>query len=231
MNCMCSMRVTLRIVNKVSAGTYPDGLAYDPKSNRIFVSDEHGATVTVIDAQKERVLETIKMGGEVGNTQYDPVSGHIYSAVHNTDELIEIDPVNMRISARYKLPGCKEPHGFFIEPETHYAFITGQGNASYVVFDLTTKKVINSGTVGADPDVLAFDRGLHLLFVSAESGVVSVFKLEKGSITKICEGTLAPHAHTVAVDAVTHNVYFPLQDIDGVPVLRVMRLADHLTRK
>ena len=122
---------SLQIVNKIPVGIYPDGLAYDPKTNRIFVSDEHGATVTVIDAQKEKVLETIKMGGEVGNTQYDSVSGHIYSAVHNTDELVAIDPVDMKISARYKLPGCKEPHGFFIDPETHYAFITGQCRSFY----------------------------------------------------------------------------------------------------
>jgi len=31
-----------------------------------------------------------------------------------------------------------------------------------------------------------------------------------------------PHAHTVSVDTDTHLVYFPLQDIDGHPILRIM---------
>jgi hypothetical protein len=31
-----------------------------------------------------------------------------------------------------------------------------------------------------------------------------------------------PHAHSVAVDARTHLVYFPLQDVGGRPILRVM---------
>ncbi|HMG27461.1 MAG TPA: YncE family protein, partial [Acidimicrobiia bacterium] len=31
------------------------------------------------------------------------------------------------------------------------------------------------------------------------------------------------HAHSVAVDPATHRVYFPLQDVGGHPMLRVMR--------
>jgi hypothetical protein len=31
-----------------------------------------------------------------------------------------------------------------------------------------------------------------------------------------------PHAHSVAVDPRTHLLYFPLQDIGGRPVLRIM---------
>lgn len=35
-------------------------------------------------------------------------------------------------------------------------------------------------------------------------------------------GQLADHAHTVAVDQATHRIYFPLQDVNGHAVLRVM---------
>ena len=31
-----------------------------------------------------------------------------------------------------------------------------------------------------------------------------------------------PHAHSVAVDPRTHFVYFPLENIEGQPLLRVM---------
>ena len=31
-----------------------------------------------------------------------------------------------------------------------------------------------------------------------------------------------PHAHTVSVDPDTHLVYFPLQNLNGKPVLRIM---------
>ncbi len=213
---------SLTIIDKVPAGNYPDGLAYDPNTKRIFVSDEHGGTVSVINTINDSILSTINIGGEVGNTHFDSVSNLIYSVNQSTDELIEIDPVSLKIASRYKLPGCEGAHGFFIEPETHYAFITGEGNGSYVVFDLKTKKIIASGKIGAGPDVLAFDKDYHLMYVASESGFVSIFKVGKGAIKKICEGFLAPNAHTVAVDQMTHKVYFPLQDINGKAVLRVM---------
>jgi hypothetical protein len=36
-------------------------------------------------------------------------------------------------------------------------------------------------------------------------------------------GFSMPHAHTVSVDPETHLVYFPLHDVDGHPVPRIMR--------
>jgi DNA-binding beta-propeller fold protein YncE len=177
----------------------------------------------VINTLNDSVLATIPMGGEVGNTHYDPVSKLIYSAEQTTNELVEIDPVLMKIRARYKLLGCKGAHGFLIEPGSRYAFVTGEDNASYVVFDLSARKIIDHGTVGGEPDVLAFDEGYHRLYVSSESGVVSVFKVTKEGVKKLCQGVLAPHAHTVFVDQLTHKVYFPLQEINGKPVLRVMK--------
>ena len=84
-------------------------------------------------------------------------------------------------------------------------------------------QVLQTQTVGADPDVLDFDTGLQRLYVASESGTVSVFAETARRLTKLGEAKLAEHAHTVAVDPTTHLVYFPLENIDGKPILRVMR--------
>lgn len=77
--------------------------------------------------------------------------------------------------------------------------------------------------VGKDPDVLASIPVSSDFNVSAESGNVTVF-CESGK-TLISEGTLSmPHAHTVCVDPDSHLVYFPLEDLNGHPVLRIMEL-------
>jgi hypothetical protein len=72
-------------------------------------------------------------------------------------------------------------------------------------------RVTGNASVGATPDVLAFDTSLHRLYVSAESGVVAVFAEHAHSLTKLGQAFLATEAHTVAVDSRTHFVYFPLQ--------------------
>ena len=42
---------SLNIVARVPAGDYPDGIAYASKENKIYVSDLHGKSDTVIDAK------------------------------------------------------------------------------------------------------------------------------------------------------------------------------------
>jgi hypothetical protein len=89
---------------------------------------------------------------------------------------------------------------------------------------MRTWRIVREWAIGSEPDVLALDPITHRLYVSAESGVVSVFS-DRGSVSRIGQAYLAPAAHTVAVDPITHLVYFPLQNINGRPVLRVMRMA------
>ncbi len=60
------------------------------------------------------------------------------------------------------------------------------------------------------------------LYVAGETGIVSMFQVKEAVVTKIGSGRVGPLAHVVAVDSATHRSYFPLKDIDGHPVLRIM---------
>ena len=217
---------TLQIIARAPAGDYPDGVAYASKVNRIYVSDLHGKTDTVIDAKTHQVLTTIALGGGAGNSQYDPVSNRIFVTVDGREELAEIDPTTDQVVARYPLTGCKGSHGLLIDSENRLAFAACEENSKLVVFDLQTKKAKATLSVGADPDVLAFDSGLHRLYVSAESGNITVFEERDKSLVKIGDGFFAANAHSVAVDSRTHRVYFPLQNVSGKPVLRIALPTD-----
>lgn len=212
---------TLKTLSKVGPIKYPDGIAYAPGPKRVFVSDEHGDADVVIDATTNTLLATIPLGGGAGNTVYDPNSGHIFVAVHEKNELAEIDPTTAKILAHHPLPGIAGPHGIALDVEAKLAFVAGEENNKLAVVDLSHMQVLTTYPVGRDPDVLAFDPGLKLLYISAESGNVAVFR-EQGK-TLVSQGTFfMPHAHTVCVDPDTHLVYFPLQDLNGHPVLRIM---------
>jgi DNA-binding beta-propeller fold protein YncE len=213
---------TLKIVGTAGPVTYPDGLAYAPKQNKVFVSDEHGAVDAVIDAASNKLIANIPLGGGAGNTVYDSVSGHILVAVHGVNLLAVIDPATNQIVSRIPLPGIKNPHGIALDTGDRIAFIAGEENHSVAMVDLQTMKVLSTYQVGEDPDVLAYDPGLKRLYVSAESRTVTIFQSHGNSLSLL--GSLEmPHAHTVSVDPKTHLVYFPLENIDGHPVLRIMQ--------
>jgi len=209
-------------VARVGPIDYPDGLAYAPGVERVFVSDEHGGVDAVIDAKANTLIARIPLGGGAGNTVYDSGSQLILVAVHGKNELVRIDPVAMRIVDRVSLPGGSNPHGIAIDVANRVAFVACEGNGKLFVVDLATMKVLASYTVGDDPDVLAFDPGLGLLYVAAESGDVTIFRENQKTLI-FAGGFSQPHAHTVCVDPNTHLVYFPLENVDGHPVMRIMK--------
>ena len=49
-----------------------------------------------------------------------------------------------------------------------------------------------------------------------------MFRVASGRISRVGEGLLGPNAHVVAVDPQTHKTYFPLMNLDGKTVLRIM---------
>jgi DNA-binding beta-propeller fold protein YncE len=213
---------TGRVLNRATAGAYPDGLVYDPAERHVFVSDESGGIEAVFNTSGER-LATVRLGGEAGNVQYDPNSHKILADVQSRDQVAVIDPRSNRIVRRVSLPGCDHPHGLNVDAPRRLAFVACDGNARLLTLDLNTMKITGQMDVGESPDVLAFDKPLKRLYVSAESGVVAVAAEHGRKLTKLGQGLLASNAHTVAVDSKTHLVYFPLErGSAGRPELRIM---------
>jgi DNA-binding beta-propeller fold protein YncE len=211
---------TLETLAMVPGADFPDGIAYAPDQAQLFVSDERGGVDLVIDGITNARIALIPLGGEAGNTHYDSVSHCMLVTVQTKNELVAIDPGTRRIVARYSM-SCDHPHGFLIDELDRLAFVTCEGDAKLLVLDLRAMRTTASIKIPDDPDVLAFDPGLHRLYVACESGSLAVFAERDAKLTSLGDYR-APHAHTVAVDPTTHRVYLPLQDIDGKPVLRIL---------
>src|SRR6266487_31902 len=213
---------TLHVLTTIPGGVYPAGLAYDCALHPLFVSDETGQTETVIDTRTNQRIATTPLGGEAGNTQYDPVTGHIFVDVQTQNQLVAIDPATNQILARYALPGCQHDHSLLIEGNERLAFVTCDSNNVLLVVDLAhSMQVLSVQPVGETPDVLAEDTDRRLLYVACESGVVSVFQEQGHKVPKVGDQFVAPEAHSIAVDQQTHQVYLPLEDVGGKPVLRI----------
>jgi DNA-binding beta-propeller fold protein YncE len=216
---------SLAIRARVPAGEYPNGLAFDPKTNRVFVSNNSGIGVAVVDVNESKPLPGIDVGGGAGNTQYDPASAHVFVTVHNAAALVEIDPVAMKVVTRHSLKGVKTCHGLLVanEPRLAFAACWGDRGPSLVTFDLAEMRQVSTHSVPPQVDVLAFDATGRRLYVSSSTGKVAVFDVATDhQLVEIGEGFVGPNAHTVSVDPRTHRVYFPLENLNGRAVLRIM---------
>jgi hypothetical protein len=218
-------QASLKTVAKVGQIKYPDGLAYAPTVQQLFVSDEHGNAEAVIDTTTNTMVTSIALGGGAGNSVYDSAADRVYVAVQDKNELVTIDPLRLKITARTPLAWLDDPHGIALDVENRLAFVAGASNNKLVVVDLKTMQIGPPFSVGRDPDVLAFDPGTKRLYVAAESGQVRIFREANRTLEEVGELRL-PHAHTVAVDPRSHLVYLPLENLDGKPVLRIMEWID-----
>ena len=215
---------SLEVKARVPAGEYPNGLAYDPDSGRAFISNNSGPGIAVVDVKTARSLPSIDIGGGAGNTQYDTESRHVLAAVHGLPVLVDIDPMKSAISGRIKLRDVSSCHGLLVASKQRLAFAACHGaTPRLVVVDLRERRQTATLPLPAGIDVLAFDPSLLRLYGASETGTVVVFDVDAArGVTERGRGFVGPNAHTVAVDPVSHRVYFPLADVRGHPVLRVM---------
>ncbi len=213
----------LKEIARLPGGVFPDGIAYDPVDRKIFVSDELGSAITAIDTGTDRVVGRIKAGGEVGNVQFDSATGRIYAPIQSRNELVILDPASNSIIARHPLTGCDHPHGLAIASGAAIGYVACDGNDRLLTVDLRTGAIIDRKPLVHDPDVLAIDSAKQRLYVASESGGLSSFDIGNPAAPEtLGDVFVAPDAHSVAVNSATHELYFPLADLDEKCVVRVL---------
>jgi len=199
------------VLTRTQAGEYPDGLAYVAATNQVWISDESGGVETVIDADTGGRVASVALGGEAGNVRYDPIGNRMLVAVQSRNELVAIDPVGRRIIGRFPVAGCEHSHGLAVDATR--AFVACDANDVLVVLSLSDLRPLARLAVGAGPDVLAVDPPRQLLYVAAESGVLTTIDTRTPAGTITGRASLASGAHVVAVNPLAGEAYFPLPTV------------------
>jgi DNA-binding beta-propeller fold protein YncE len=211
---------TATVLARTPAGRFPDGLAYVPSTGQVWVSDEAGGAEIVLDARTGQAVATVPLDGEAGNVRYDPGGDRVLVDVQTANEVAVIDPHRRTVVNRVRVPGCDHDHGLLVVDRR--AFVACDGNATLIALTLAGLTELGRLDVGDDPDVLAADPDRGLLYVAAESGVVTTVELGPPAGRVTGRAHLADGAHVVAVDRTTGRAYFPVPDTgDGRPGLLI----------
>jgi DNA-binding beta-propeller fold protein YncE len=220
--------VTLMETGRVATGNAPDGVAWDPTDQMVGVSDQADGALSIIAGSGAGTRMQVRLGSETGNVVYDAGRHRFWITVVRTtvpDQLAAVDPTTAMVLERIDLPGCSGAHGLRIHPDGQSALIACEGNSIFVRLDLATH-TLATAPVGNVPDVLSIDTSLGWLYVASESGDLTVFDITQPGLVDIDDEHPDDNAHSVAVDPMTHRVYFPLVHGSGsTPVLRIMRPA------
>jgi len=218
---------SLLVHGRVETGSSPDGVAWDPTHHTVGVSDQGDGALSLIAESGTGARKHVALGNETGNVVFDNTHATFWITVVNgagPDQLVSVAPVGANIVDKIPLPGCSGAHGLRLHPNGKSALIACEKNSMVARVQLDGAHAVTLAPSGLEPDVLAIDAGLKLLYVASESNDVRVFDLSKPGLVPAGRARPGPASHTVACDAATHQVFFPLAvGPQGTPVLRVMR--------
>ena len=101
-------------------------------------------------------------------------------------------------------------------------FIACSHNARLLIFDLDAHQIISSIAIGGGPDAIAFDPGMHCLYIAGKSGILSVIQQESPDKYALIDSIHTHYgAHTLALDLTTHRVYVGYASLFVAPRLAV----------
>jgi DNA-binding beta-propeller fold protein YncE len=204
-------------LQRVKAGTNPDGILYDSFSKRVFAFNGRSGDATVIEAGSGKNAGTIPLGGKPEFSVSDGKGG-LYVNIEDKSEIAKLNPVTMQVEARWPLAPCEEPSGLAMD-SAHRRLFAVCSNRKMAVVNADTGKVVATVPIGNGPDAAAFDEGKSLVFSSnGQDGTVTVIKEDSPDKYSVIEtATTEKSARTMALDSKTHNLYLSAAQLGAPP--------------
>ena len=150
-------------VHTINGLAEPQGIAYIPSANRLFVANAKDGSVRAFDADSWKMLKLNSYGDDADNLRHDPSSGHIWVG-YGGGALGELDQEGTKV-ADIKLDA--HPESFQLERNGSRIFVNLPGSRKIAVVDRKTRAVVESWSTGGPLAnyPMALDERDHRLFV------------------------------------------------------------------
>jgi DNA-binding beta-propeller fold protein YncE len=207
---------TGKIRGEVAVGKAPDAAVFEPKSGLVAVMNHKGGTVSLVDVKQARVIDTVKVGGEL-EFAVAPGDGRIFVNVADHHQIAIIDVEARKVQARFTVAGCTDPSGLAYDAATSM-LISVCGNGVTKFIHSTDGAEVATIKTGMGSDAVIYDAARHLVFVpAARDGTLSVISLATPKPTIV--QTLATQKGTRlgTVDPGSGTLYLPTAKM-GPPV-------------
>lgn len=184
----------------VTVDSYPIGVAVNPVTKRIYVTNEFSNTISVIDGTTDKVSDTIELGSFPYGVAVNPFNDRVYVTNRGSNTVTVIDsPTNTKLS---DIPVGSSPVGIAVNPSSNWIYVTNINSGTVSVIDGITNKVTNTIPVGKAPYGVAVNPLTNKIYATnIQSNTVSVID---GSINKVI-ATIPVGKSPVGVSANTIN--------------------------
>jgi len=208
---------TLAVISTVKAGTNPDGIVYDPFSQRVFAFNGRSKDMTAIEGATGKLAGTVLLGGKPEFPVTD-AQGNVYVNIEDKSEIVHFDPKTLTIKNRWALAPCDSPSGLAMDAKNQRLFPVCD-NKMMAVVDAGSGKIITTVPIGEGPDAAGFDPEKKLVFSSnGEDGTLTVVQQESPDKYTVAQNVKTQRsARTMAIDLKTHKIYLSAAEFGPAP--------------
>jgi YVTN family beta-propeller protein len=202
----------------VAVDSYPIGVAVNPVTKNVYVTNEFSNTVSVINGITEKVTDTIRVGSFPYGVAVNPFNDRIYVTNRGSNAVTVIDsPTNTKLS---DISVGNSPVGIAVNPSSNWIYVTNINSGTVSVIDGITNKVTDTIAVGKAPYGVAINPLTNKIYATnIQSSTVSVIdgKTNKVSATiAVGKSPVGVSANTISnMVYVTNHLSNTVSVIDG----------------
>jgi DNA-binding beta-propeller fold protein YncE len=193
-----------KVLSRISGLSEPQGVAYFPSSDSVFVANAGDGSVRVLRGEDLTPIGRIELGDDADNVLVDAARKRVLAG-YGKGALAVIDPVSLSKTADIRLKA--HPEGFQIDETGTQVFVNVPGAHEIVVADLAAGSTQSLPTQGAESNFpMAIDaEGHRVLVVFRSPPILMALSSQDGRVVAKVE--TCSDADDVFVNHKRHRVY------------------------
>jgi DNA-binding beta-propeller fold protein YncE len=167
---------TLAVIKTIEVKGNPDGIFFEPSTERIYVLSHRAPNVTAINAADGSIAGTIDLGGAPEEGAPDG-KGHAYICVEDKGQVAVVDCKKMKTTAHYDLGASGgQPAGLSMDPANNVIFVYCRSAKSCLALNAADGKILATLPTGSGVDAAEFNPQTLESFSSSGDGKLTVIK-------------------------------------------------------
>jgi len=167
---------TLQTIKSIPVQGRPDGILFEPATERIYVLSHTAPNATVIDGKDGTVVGTIDLGGAPEQGASDG-QGRLYIALEDKDQVAVIDVNTLKVVTHYGLEGKGGgPAGLALDGKNNILFAFCHEPPTAVILNAKDGHILTTLPIGKGVDGGGFNPSTMEAFSSQGDGTLTIIK-------------------------------------------------------
>jgi DNA-binding beta-propeller fold protein YncE len=199
---------TLAVIKTIPVEGRPDGIFFEPSTERVYVLSHAVPHVTAINTVDGKIAGTFDLGGAPEEGAPDG-KGHAYICVEDKAQVAVVDCKAMKTTAHYDLgENGGQPAGLSMDPANNVIFVYCRAAKNCLVLDAANGKLLATLPTGSGVDAAEFNPQTMESFSSSGDGKLTVIKETSPTTFAVTQNvTTKSGAKCSTLDSKTGRIY------------------------